>query len=556
LREYFSADPGLPFTGFESSQKIETSIRNVLEMMNDQLETNLKFVWDGFLDDFTSTGSDSTVCNEIPTICTNHAFYSQPGYILIKALSVSSSPAATDCTPQDWRGDCPAGVGCGTENCNVFFYDKTPEGIDRQRGLTQAAPGRLFQSSLHHELLHDVGMIQLSDSGGNQQTFEPFSTMHSSDSGRFPWHEDCFQVIEPPSGDPGYTQYSHRSGLRIRHVVSPNGGTTWYYGTDSNLTQYSNDHVDVSVNGAATPPEFILAFSTDSIPKRIKTIKGTATSTYSIAWNVSTMVDHGPLSESWFGPSVAFGSGQWVLVWSNKGEDNNLTGVNGRAIYYSYSFDGVSWTEPVLLAWSCSGCSATDYGALGSPVVRYNAGENRFVVVWVNWYSATRTPFVWDEIGRVRQCTLIPGIFTTVSNCNELQDYYGKFLVAWHTPAVSCHFVYDSCFVTTTPDDGDADNFFVTYFASLAPDDSMSMSISPAGHEGWTSRNELSSAYGNSSHYIAYRGQNDNHWLNVGRWDANLPGWSDKHTLGLSIWAGPAVVVGPSDDVRIYYVAP
>ena len=202
---------------------------------------------------------------------------------------------------------------------------------------------------------------------------------------------------------------------------------------DSNLTQYSNDHVDVSVNGAATPPEFILAFATDSIPKRIRPLReplrqhillhGTCPQWLIAVRYLNRGSGHQCLR-----------SGQWVLVWSNKGEDNNLTGVNGRAIYYSYSFDGVSWTEPVLLAWSCSGCSATDYGALGSPVVRYNAGENRFVVVWVNWYSATRTPFVWDEIGRVRQCTLIPGIFTTVSNCNELQDYYGKFLVAWHTP--------------------------------------------------------------------------------------------------------------------------
>lgn len=554
FKQYFAAPPGSPSTGFESAAKVETSFRNVIDMMNDQLEANLTFVWDGFLDDFASSGGDGIYCNSIPNICTNDAYYGSPGYIVVKALPLLGPGANTDCIPDDWYGICPGGVGCGTEECVVRFFDQMEGGIDYPLALSDAATGGQLQSVLLHEVLHDVGFLNLNQPGGNQPNNEPFSVMNQI--GRFPWHEDSSRVTEVPVEDPGFTSYAHRQGQRIRHLVSPNGGANWYYGTDAGLTQYSNDHVDLAINSGPSPAQLVLAWTRDTFPKRVFTMRGVATSSYTVTWDSQTLVDHGNLAESWYGPSIAYGNGEWVLVWADKGINDDTTGVDGRNIYYAYSFDGVSWTDPVLLQWTCSGCWSTEYGALGTPVVRYNASQQKFIVLWSNWQSATAIPIPFDMQGRLRQCSLTPGLLTVVSKCNELQTYDGNPVVPWHTASMSCHSSYNSCLITKTPDDGDGDNFFQTNIATLLADGRVSLSTPPAPQLGWSTRNELSGAYGNGSHYIASRGQDGNHWLNVGRYDSALPGWTDKRVVGVTMRTGPALVVGPGDDIRVYYLAP
>ena len=487
--QYFSTwEPG-----FNDPARLETAVKNVLDVWNTQSEVDLKFAWAGFYDDYASDGPTPGRCNDVPAYCqTMGDPPPQVGFQYVRAFQAGPTAANNSC----WES-CPQPTQCGYDECHTNFFANTNGGVPYRIAFSYTGPqvgDKSFQQIFFHELSHSIGWTR------NAPNIEPFSIANCGIS-RFPWDEDCVQLRQNPGAN--YVPYAAQS-RSIRHIYSTNGGANWYYGTDANIgTERTNDPVGVAYRPAVTGNgEYLLAWFEAGSQKRLVTVKGSASTNGTVTWSTSSKRTHTSATASgWFSPSVTYGNGYWVVAWAARGINNDSNSIDGNPIYFIYSSDGQTWSAPQLLSWTCSGCTTFDYGSLGSPVVRYNAQRNRFSVLWVDYRSASLAPYPYKEIGGIRHCALqryvLLGVnYFRVTNCNKLDYYEGTELLdlmSWNTPGFACD-QDGSCIITGANVDASADNGFWNVLAYMGPTDNLWFIPTPplVQSGNWTSRSEIS----------------------------------------------------------------
>jgi hypothetical protein len=514
------------FTGLDLA-KLSTSVSNAVDHWNVYGQVDIKLKNFGLAWGSPYHPMWNPLCGDEDYGCKENENDIPSGYIYLRGEQQHGAvcrAAGTNCSP------------CGDiTDCTVSFYHQTLCGdtviwsFDHTDGTAVT-----FESTLLHELGHDVGFPV------NASNPFPYTVMHGDPLQRTLWYEDITKLRSTPTcsvTDP----YNLKQNRFIRHKRSTDNGLTWVDQDDSlTLNETTNSKPAIAFGSTMYGNRYVLAWAGTTASNRINTIVGKGDTWYPAS--KVTHMDADAMSQ--FGPSIAFGNGKWVLTWAGKGDSSEFP---GKKILYKTSTNGVTWSAVHEIGYPGT------YGALGAPVVTYNASKQRFVIAFVNWATIPRDEDV--PYGRIRACTSQnpDDILDRFVTCSELGAEYASY----NTPGLECHESSNECVLTGIRPAAVNDNEIWHTCASLSRGGLLVPGTVYSQGSAWSTRSEVATTQGNGYYLLAFRGQNGSTSGNTGRKSGCTALFGNKYTFPtVSFLAGPEIVHGVYGGVHefeVYY---